>query len=480
MKKILMGTFVFLLSFPLLAQTPEKFYATMDAAEADSFYRLYPNDIEIIEVTSEQAVVYMTEEVSHKIHENINRHGPGYIFQPSRVKALSALQPVEARRTLVDFSITEDALVNECLDLVNADNIKNTIWDLEDYGTRYHTKPEARQAVMDQQAKWDAMISASGRTDITTRIVEHVNTPMPSVVLTMIGADIPAEFVIIGGHIDSTNMYNNNDAPGADDNASGIAALNEMVRVLLEKGFVPSRTVEVMAFAAEEIGLVGSAEIAENYAINNVNVAAYVQFDMTGYKGSVDDIYITQDSYNSSILNNYLMSLMDHYNANGSHSFTYGVTTCGYGCSDHASWAANGYKAAFPFEAKMGQDNPNIHTSNDVYSFFNTPDHAVKFTKLGLEFVIEAAKPAVLSTENFTQEAVSIFVKDKNLNYRLKNMTTEIKAVNIYNALGQQIHTNVLNGSEGNIALEQFANGFYIVQFALSNNQTISKKIVLH
>ena len=154
-----------------------------------------------------------------------------------------------------------------------------------------------------------------------TRIYNHVNTPMPSVILTMDGANTPDEFVIIGGHIDSFSFQGNNNAPGADDNASGIASLNEMVRILLEKNFVPNRTIEVMAFAAEEIGLVGSAEIAEEYADNGVNVAAFVQFDMTGYKGSSSDVYITTDSYNSASLNNYLTDLMDHYNASAASIF---------------------------------------------------------------------------------------------------------------------------------------------------------------
>src|SRR5690606_56587 len=176
-------------------------------------------------------------------------------------------------------------------------------------------------------------------------------------------------------HIDSTS-WDRDDAPGADDNASGIASLDEMFRVLLEVEFVPNRTVEIMAFAAEEIGLVGSAEIASNYANNGVDVLAYVQFDMTGYKGSSKDIYISEDWYVNQDVNTYLTQLMDHYNASGPHSLTYGFTECGYGCSDHASWAAEGYKVAFPFEAAFHQSNPNIHTPNDLFSFLETGDHA--------------------------------------------------------------------------------------------------------
>ncbi len=481
MKKFTTGILMFLL-FTLVgfAQHDNAFYATMDAADALTFKTLYPEGITILASNDRQAAVLLTEEVSHSIHDNVKTHGPGYIFRATAEKALQALEPVQRRSPQIDYSITEDVFVNECLDLVSGQNIEDNILNLQGYGTRYHTKSQAVNAVLDQQAKWDLMITASGRTDVHTRIFNHVNTPMPSVIITFDGANTPDEFVIIGGHIDSTTFGDKNFAPGADDNASGIASLNEMVRILLEKNFVPNRSIEVMAFAAEEIGLVGSAEIAEEYANNGVNVAAYVQFDMTGYNGSSNDIYITTDWYNSSNLNLYLTDLMDHYNASGPHSFTYGFTECGYGCSDHASWAANGYDAAFPFEAAMGQDNPNIHSPGDIYAFFNTPDHSVKFAKLGLEFLIEAAKPQTLSVDDFSENAIRIFVKDKTLNYRLNNTVSNVKEVSVYNVAGQKVLSEKVNTENGSIQLNQFAQGFYIAHFALENGHTFAKKFILN
>ncbi len=481
MKKFTSGIVAFLLfSTVAIAQKGTSVYATMDATDAVSIKELFPNEITIFESKHTQAAVLISEELIHKIHDNVKTHGPGYIFRASEEKAIQALDRVANRNPLVDFTITEDAFVNECLDLVDGTNIENDILDLQSYGTRYHNKPQAEQAVLDQQAKWDAMILASGRTDVHTRIYEHVNTPMPSVILTIDGANTPNEFVIIGGHIDSTASPSNNDSSGADDNASGIASLNEMVRVLLEKDFVPNRTIEVMAFAAEEIGLVGSAEIAEEYANNSINVAAYVQFDMTGYQGSNSDIYLTTDWYNSSTLNNYLAALMNNYNASGAHSFSYNYTECGYGCSDHASWADNGFAAAFPFEADFGEHNPNIHTSADTYSFFNTPEHSVKFAKLGLEFLIEAAKPQILSVDDFSENAIRVFVKDKTLNYRLNNTVSNVKEISVYTVTGQKIFSEVMNSEEGSVQLQQFAHGFYIAQFTLENGHAFTKKFVLN
>ncbi len=483
MKKNILGIFSFLLlSVSSIAQNELSVYATMDASDAASFKVLFPEDIEILHSNEAGAAVLLSEVATHKIHDNVRTHGPGYIFYPSREKAVASLNKVAQRNTQINFSITEDAFVNECLDLVHGPNIENDILELQGYGTRFHTKPQARQSVLDLQAKWDAMIAAAGRTDIHTRIYEHVDTPMPSVILTIDGADTPDEFVIVGGHIDSTSWIRD-EAPGADDNASGIASLNEMLRVLLAQEFVPSRTIEIMAYAAEEIGLVGSNEIAGEYASNGVNVHAYVQFDMTGYKGSASDIYITTDSYNSADLNGFLTELMDHYNSDNSnpdHNFTYSYTQCGYGCSDHASWAQHGYDAAFPFEASMNDSNPHIHTPNDVYSFFNTPNHSMKFTKLGLEFLIETAKPRILSVTDFSEAAVSVSVKEKILKFQLGNRFSTVKQIAIYNLAGQKVRAEDLNQGEQHVDLSQFSDGFYFVQFVLENNHTVTKKFVLN
>lgn len=480
MKNFTLGAFMcLLLSINVFAQDSSSVFATMDSRDAIASQQRYPGDIQILEVRNNQSAVLLSNGVAEQIKENVQLHGSGYIFKTTEELAIAALNIPVRRPVNLEYSITEDGFVNECLDLVNPENIESDILDLQGYGTRYHTKPQARQAVLDQQAKWDAMIAASGRTDVHTRIYEHDNTPMPSVILTMDGANNPDEYVIIGGHIDSTS-WDKDDAPGADDNASGIASLNEMVRVLLLKEFVPSRTIEVMAFAAEEIGLVGSAEIAEHYADNNIDVAAYVQFDMTGYKGSAEDVYIMTDYYNSDSLNNYLAALMDHYNASGAHAFTYGYSECGYGCSDHASWASNGYDAAMPFEAAIDEDNPNIHSPYDTYSFFGTPEHATKFTKLGLQFLIEAAKPQVLGINESAEMTVDIFVAQKTLNYSLKNLHSPLKEITVYNASGQVLANERVESEMGLMDLKNYSSGFYIAKFVLENGQVLSSKLILN
>ncbi|MDH7444825.1 M20/M25/M40 family metallo-hydrolase [Aquimarina sp. 2201CG14-23] len=375
----------------MYAQKPsDMFYATMETKDAIGLLKDHPEDIRIIESNNGYSAVMLSDEAAHELHHKVLVHGPGFIYESSKKKAISAIQQRRLSQKLAGgFSITQDQLVRQSLDLVNNLNIANQIQELENYGTRYHTKSSATQAVVDLKTKWENL--AGGRSDVSVRLVNHTSTNMPSLVMTITGSEKPDEFVIIGGHIDSTSGGNNNDAPGADDNASGIATITEAARVLFDMNFKPKRTMEFMAYAAEEVGLRGSREIAEDYRNRNVNVVSYMQLDMTNYKGSTNDVYVSTDSYNDDTLNDFLMELMDYYNASGTHRITYGTSRCNYGCSDHYSWAQEGYDVAFPFEATFNQSNPNIHTTRDTFDRSPTPNatHAAKFAKLALEYLIE-------------------------------------------------------------------------------------------
>lgn len=373
------------------------FYATMDTQSALQLKKDHPDDVKIIKSVNEYSAVMLNNHSAEELHHTGLKHGPGYFYESSKEEALQAIQQIisiDKQKTsfakrAVAFEITQDQLVNQSLGLVNNTNIDRQIKELENYGTRYHTTASAKKASTDLKVKWEGL--AGNRSDVSVRLVNHSNTSMPSVIMTIKGTEKPDEYVVLGGHLDSTSPRDQSNAPGADDNASGIATITEVARVLFSMNYKPKRTVEFMAFAAEEVGLVGSKEIARDYKNRNVNIVSYMQLDMTNYKGSAQDVFITTDSYNSTSLNNFLKKLMDHYNASGTHKITYNNSACNYGCSDHHSFAQQGYETAFPIEAKFSESNPNIHTSGDTSSKFPTANatHAAKFAKLALEYLIE-------------------------------------------------------------------------------------------
>lgn len=479
MKKRISFLLVFLMSYGIFAQENSWFYATMHPENAQILKTNNPDGIQILETNGNQSAVYVSEEVAHQLHGNFIIHGPGFVYKKSKEEALAFIhQEFNRAHNVMDFTITEDAFVLECLDLVDPENIEETILMLEDFGTRYHLRDEAIQSIYAIQAKWQALADAANRTDVSFEIVEHVGTPMPSLIMTIEGAEQADEYVIIGGHADSITPFAD-DAPGADDNASGIATITEVLRVLLDQGYKPQRTVQFMAYAAEEVGLVGSDEIAQTYFDEGINVVAYVQFDMTNYKGSTADIAIIQDSYTSGDLNIFLIELLEHYNNNGSHAISYTDSQCNYGCSDHASWKSRGYLASFPFEAKFGEHNPQIHTPGDLYSLSGNSNHAAKFTKLGLEFIIEVAKRSSLSTFEIFKSELNLVVNNKELIYEIKNSDSRVHTLEIIDTSARRVLSQSNLGNSGKVNIGSLASGVYVAAFKDGQGQSIVKKFLV-
>ena len=74
-----------------------------------------------------------------------------------------------------------------------------------------------------------------------------------NVIGTIPGTKFPNEYVILSGHLDSFDI-----ATGAIDNASGVSAMMEAVRLMMKAGAKPKRSIMIHLYAAEEQGLVGS------------------------------------------------------------------------------------------------------------------------------------------------------------------------------------------------------------------------------
>jgi len=116
-------------------------------------------------------------------------------------------------------------------------------------------------------------------------------------------------------------------------------------------------------------------------------VEGMLNLDMANYKGSALDIYFVSDN-TSADQNAFLGKLIDTYT-----SYKWGSFKCGYGCSDHASWTRNGFAASLPFESTFADYNPAIHSANDTLAQTGgRAEHAVKFARLGVAYIVEMAK----------------------------------------------------------------------------------------
>ena len=93
----------------------------------------------------------------------------------------------------------------------------------------------------------------------------------------------PNRVVIVGGHIDSrvTDVMDaNSDAPGANDDASGVALVLETARLLSKRQF--DATIVYVAFSAEEQGLWGAELLADTVQQRGWQVSAMLNNDIVG------------------------------------------------------------------------------------------------------------------------------------------------------------------------------------------------------
>ena len=328
------------------------------------------------------------EKLSHHMHEEFHRCG-GYIVHDNLEEALSYVRDENSKYwgdkgIFADYTIDQQETVNEMMKSVTESHINDVITHLSSFHNRYYNAVYGLESSTWIKDHWAKIVE--NRSDAKVEFIEHSRWMQPSVLLTIEGES--SDTIIIGGHADSISGYfggAGKRAPGADDNASGIATITEIIRVLVETSYKPQKTLKFMAYAAEEVGLLGSREIARNYRDNNEPVIGVMQLDMTNYKGSSDkDMILISDNTNAE-QNAFLGSLIDEYL-----KLSWQYDQCGYGCSDHASWNGVGFPASFPFEARKNDMNRSIHTANDtIERSRNSASHATNFAKLGIAYLVE-------------------------------------------------------------------------------------------
>ena len=339
-------------------------------------------------------------DISRYVHENERRCG-GYFAFPDRAQAEAFVRGdraklAMAKSALARYALDNQATVGRWLPQVQEQRLYDTINHLSRYRNRYYASSHGKTSAEWIRDHWQSL--AAGRSDVTTELFTACSTcsTQPSVILTIRGWDLPDEVVVLGAHLDSINSSTRNDpnqlAPGADDDASGIATLTETLRIALADGWQPRRTVKFMGYAAEEVGLRGSNAIAQSFRASGVNVVSVLQVDMTNYKsGAVTDMKLISD-YSNTDLKNFFVTLFDTYLA--PMGLTRSASACGYACSDHASWTNAGYPAAMMFEGGSPSGSfPYIHTPYDTLATMGeSAQHSVKFTQFALAYLGETAK----------------------------------------------------------------------------------------
>ena len=172
-------------------------------------------------------------------------------------------------------------LVNEFVEQVSYDQYLEYLEELEGFITRNTYSNGAQQA-----ANWILDQFESMGLDAYADPFQISGQTKYNIVAELTGQVYPDSVVFVTGHYDATAgspWTTEPIAPGADDNASGVACVLESARILSQYQFEYS--IRFVAFSGEEQGLYGSESFVEDLLAANTPVVGSFNYDMIAYSG---------------------------------------------------------------------------------------------------------------------------------------------------------------------------------------------------
>ena len=262
----------------------------------------------------------------------------------------------------------------------------------------FNGDPDARafEFVHGQLTHW-------GYEDQSTLFIEEylpfdyeTETPWKNLIAVIPGSDpdLAEQEILLTAHLDSiTATAPEGVAPGADDNATGVATLLEAARILKDHSF--RRTIKIVFFSGEERGLHGSRAYAATHATGLVNIVGVINLDMFGYDADNDRCFELHVGTlpASDQLGTCLTDTIETYDLALSYDY---LRQTAIRASDHSSFWNVDVGAVLVLENFITQDerlgcgemdrNPNYHTAGDLPSEIN------------LDTAFDIAQAAILTT----------------------------------------------------------------------------------
>jgi hypothetical protein len=270
---------------------------------------------------------------------------------------------------------------------VDEKELKKTIVDLEALGTRY-TFSQGDEAARDYLIK---RFSNYGY-EVTRDEFSVEDTTAQNLVFKLPGKVTPETIYVFSAHYDSTSTDPMNNAPGADDNASAVAAVVEAARIFAGNSF--RHSLWFVLTAAEEQGSLGSKHLAQLWVEQNIDVRGVIAPDMIGYWPLKDNdlLDILGNPESAELVDSMAAIAVDlgvGHKKWIEHSYCYG--------DDHTSFQEKGFPSISPMDCveahnipSSGESLPHYHQQTDTFETLYVPFMAkatgvivATFAKLG-------------------------------------------------------------------------------------------------
>ena len=291
-----------------------------------------------------------------------------------------------------DFPVVteEDPRIREMLNQVNMDSLEATVQHLQDYGSRIWNSNNAFAASDWIASRMEALGLEVEQQPFNANTWMGSGAAAPNVIGIQRGTLYPDTYVVCGSHFDSFSyeaMMGGGTAPGADDNATGVASVLESARIMTQYEFEYS--IIYCAYGCEEMGLYGSEAYASRCQQQGMDIIGYFNNDMNGYLYG-DQIHI-DCIYPNSVepIGTYYMNVGEVYYPD----LPIRHVNFNEGDSDHTSFNNHGYMGIYPFEDYQNH-SPYIHTPNDIIGTSVTSfEMSQQYCQMNIACLAEIANP---------------------------------------------------------------------------------------
>lgn len=108
------------------------------------------------------------------------------------------------------------------------------------------------------------------------------------------------EIILLSAHYDHLGVFEERVYPGANDNASGVGCILDVIRRIIREAEVPKRTIVIAFWSAEEMGFVGSQAFVQSPSFTLNQIHAVLNADSVG-NGMVGNFALWGDGKNPAV-----------------------------------------------------------------------------------------------------------------------------------------------------------------------------------
>ena len=382
------------------------------------------------------------------------------------------------------------------LSQINADSLKKTVQDLQDFGDRYCDRtPEGNikvaQYLVDRLKNYGIDNAKIDSFHVTMKhwLVGDIDRYFYNVVGRLLGESESDSTIIIGAHLDAIALLKEDGkytllatSPGADDNASGCAIMIEMARIFHKNSLKPTYNIDFMAYDAEELGLIGAFCDANKRKNANEKIVMMINNDMVLNQPYSETWTLDFRYYDNSLdITEKAMQLCKDYTILTPHTLVDSVNEKSRQASDSWAYFHNGFRATYSAEHTLSS---NYHTVNDVLGF---KPYNVEYMKevgrmnfaLLYNYAVANVELSIPTRENYAY-SLTVFPNPTTDIVRVHRYNDiQIDKIEIYDITGRLLDSQHSVSNQTILDFGNFHSGVYIVKIYTSygvENKKVSKK----